>query len=70
MPRTKARLKAKPRTGKTAPNITPKQLSRLPATSATIAGRIRAAPIPSRSDHPMMRTVRFGASAVVSDPAP
>ena len=40
------------------------------ATSATIAGMIRAAPIPSSSDQPMSSTVRFGASEVVSDPAP
>ena len=31
---------------------------------------ISAAPIPSRNDHPMISTVRFGASAVVNDPAP
>ena len=43
---------------------------KFPATSATMAGRINAAPIPSNSDQPMMRIVRFRASAVVSEPAP
>ena len=38
------------------------------ATSATIAGMISTAPIPSRNDQPMISTVRFGASEVVSDP--
>ena len=40
------------------------------ATSATIAGRISAVPAPSRTDHPTISTVRFPASAVVSDPHP
>ena len=31
---------------------------------------ISAAPIPSRSDHPIRSTVRFGASAVVNEPTP
>ncbi len=31
---------------------------------------ISAAPSPSRNDQPMISTVRLGASAVVSDPAP
>ena len=35
----------------------------------TIAGMISAAPMPSRNDQPMMRTVRVGASEVVSEPA-
>jgi hypothetical protein len=43
---------------------------KLPATSATIAGRISAAPIPSRTDQPRMSTARFGARAVVSEPTP
>ena len=34
-----------------------------PATSATIAGRISAAPTPSRNDQPKSRTGRLGASA-------
>jgi hypothetical protein len=41
---------------------------KLPATRATIAGMINAAPIPSKTDHPRMRTPRFGDSAVVSEP--
>ena len=41
---------------------------KFPATSATIAGMISAAPIPSRSDHPMSSTVRLGDRAVVSEP--
>jgi hypothetical protein len=40
------------------------------ATSATIAGMMSAAPRPSRIDQPRISTVRFGASAVVKDPAP
>ena len=40
------------------------------ATSATIAGRISAAPMPSRNDQPSMSTPRVGASAVVNDPPP
>jgi hypothetical protein len=43
---------------------------KLDATSATIAGRIRAAPRPSSSDHPISSTTRFGDSAVISEPAP
>ena len=43
---------------------------KLDATSATIAGRIRAAPTPSRNDHPIISTVRLGDSAVVNDPQP
>jgi hypothetical protein len=42
----------------------------LPATRATIAGRIRAAPMPSSTDQPRMRTGRLGARAVVSEPSP
>ena len=41
---------------------------KFPATSATIAGMINAAPIPSRTDHPKMRTPRLGDRAVVSEP--
>ena len=40
------------------------------ATSATTAGMIRAAPVPSSTDHPTISTVRLPASAVVSDPHP
>ena len=43
-------------------------LAKFEATSATIAGMIRTAPRPSRHDQPMISTVRFGASDVVSDP--
>ena len=43
---------------------------KLDATSATIAGRIRAAPTPSRNDHPIISRVRLGDSAVVNDPHP
>ena len=43
---------------------------KFPATSATIAGRISAAPTPSRKDHPKIRTPRLCEIAVVSDPAP
>ena len=39
------------------------------ATSATIAGMISAAPMPSRNDQPMISTARFGASAVDERPA-
>ena len=40
------------------------------ATSATIAGMISAAPMPSRNDQPMISTARFGEIAVVNDPQP
>ena len=43
---------------------------KLDATSATIAGRISAAPTPSRNDHPKINTPRLGDSAVVNDPHP
>jgi hypothetical protein len=43
---------------------------KLAATRETIAGMIRAAPIPSSRDQPRSRTARLGASAVVSEPAP
>jgi hypothetical protein len=45
-------------------------LAKLDATSATIAGRMRAAPTPSRNDHPSINTPRLGARAVVNDPQP
>ena len=41
---------------------------KFPATSATIAGIISAAPMPSRIDQPNSSTPRFGARAVVSEP--
>jgi hypothetical protein len=41
----------------------------LDATKATIAGRIMAAPTPSRNDHPKISTARFGETAVVREPA-
>ena len=40
------------------------------ATSATIAGMIRAAPTPSRNDQPRISTGRFGAIAVTNEPTP
>src|SRR3954467_3036005 len=43
-------------------------LPKFDATSATIAGMISTAPRPSRPDQPIISTVRFGDSAVVSDP--
>lgn len=43
---------------------------KFPATSATIAGRMSAAPSPSSNDQPSRSTVRLGARAVVSDPQP
>ena len=43
---------------------------KLAATRATIAGRISAAPTPSRKDQPSSRTGRLGARAVVNDPHP
>src|SRR5262245_39023270 len=43
---------------------------KLPATRATIAGRIRAAPTPSRNDQPNSSTGRLCATDVVNDPAP
>ena len=39
------------------------------ATRATMAGRIKAAPIPSSSDQPKRSTGRFGAMAVIPNPA-
>ena len=43
---------------------------KFPATSATIAGRIKAAPTPSRNDQPSSSTGRLCASDVVSEPQP
>ena len=43
---------------------------KLDATSATIAGRISAAPAPSRNDQPNISTARFGEMAVMNDPQP
>ena len=43
---------------------------KLPATRATMAGRISAAPTPSRNDQPKSSTGRFGAIAVVNEPQP
>src|SRR5262249_15147873 len=40
------------------------------ATSETMAGMTRQAPMPSMSDQPMSSTARFGLNAVVSDPRP
>ena len=47
-----------------------RSVGKFPATSATIAGRISAAPTPSRNDQPKSNTGRLGAIAVVSDPHP
>ena len=43
---------------------------KLAATSATIAGRISAAPTPSRNDQPTSRTGSEGATAVTNEPMP
>jgi hypothetical protein len=43
---------------------------KLDATSATIAGMMSAAPIPSRTDQPTISTPRLGAIAVVNEPQP
>ena len=43
--------------------------AKLDATRATMAGMISAAPMPSSSDQPISSTVRFGATAVVNEPA-
>ena len=43
---------------------------KLDATSATIAGRISAAPMPSRHDQPSSSTPRLGEIAVMNDPQP
>jgi hypothetical protein len=45
-------------------------VGKFPATSATMAGRINAAPTPSRNDQPKSRTGRLGEIAVVKDPHP
>src|SRR4029453_8500891 len=42
----------------------------LAATSATTAGKIIAAPMPSRKDKPKISIGRLGASAVVREPRP
>jgi hypothetical protein len=42
--------------------------AKFPATSATIAGRISAAPTPSRNDQPNSSTGRLGAIAVTNEP--
>ena len=43
---------------------------KFPATSATIAGRISAAPTPSRNDQPNSSTGRLCAIEVVNEPQP
>ncbi len=43
---------------------------KLEATSATMAGRISAAPMPSRNDQPRISTPRFGEIAVTNEPQP
>jgi hypothetical protein len=47
-----------------------RSVGKLPATSATIAGRINAAPTPSRNDQPRSSTGRLCAIDVVNDPQP
>ena len=47
-----------------------RSVGKFPATSATMAGRISAAPTPSRNDHPKRSTGRFGAIEVVNEPHP
>ena len=44
--------------------------AKFPATNATIAGMISAAPTPSRNDQPKSRTGRLWAIDVVNDPQP
>ena len=74
-------MKKPPISGPTATAIAPaaatspyaagrRSVGKFPATSATIAGRISAAPTPSRNDQPKSSTGRLGAIAVVSDPHP
>src|SRR5262245_26697110 len=74
-------VRAPPIRGPTATAIAPADATRpyargrpagakFDATRATIAGMISAAPMPSRNDQPMIRTVRFPARAVVKDPHP
>ena len=47
-----------------------RSVTKFPATSATIAGMISAAPTPSRNDQPNNSTGRLGATAVVNEPQP
>ena len=47
-----------------------RSVAKFDATRATIAGRISAAPTPSRNDQPNSSTGRFGAIDVVNDPHP
>ena len=47
-----------------------RSVTKFPATRATIAGRMSAAPTPSRKDQPKSSTGRLGATAVVNDPHP
>ena len=62
--RRRSRRAARPaRTRAAAP-----RWAKFDATSATIAGRISAAPMPSSNDQPNINTARLGASAVVNDP--
>jgi hypothetical protein len=74
-------VKTPPISGPTATAIAPADMTRpyargrsagpkFAATSATIAGRISAAPMPSSSDHPSSSTGSDGAIDVVNDPAP
>ena len=44
--------------------------AKLEATRATMAGRISTAPMPSRNDHPKIKTPTLGASDVVTEPQP
>src|SRR3954454_23813443 len=55
----------------TMPYAAPRRSTgKLVATSATIAGRISAAPTPSRNDQPKRSTGRLGASDGVRAPQP
>lgn len=55
----------------TAPAAATRRFSaKFAATSATIAGRISAAPTPSRKDQPSSSTGRLGAIAVTNEPHP
>src|SRR6185312_16110204 len=47
-----------------------RSVGKFPATRATMAGRISAAPTPSRNDQPNSRTGRLGAIEVTKEPQP
>ncbi len=47
-----------------------RSVGKFPATSATIAGRISAAPTPSRNDQPKSKVGRFCEIEVMKEPHP